>query len=132
MGVASAKARIRWSLPSTPGMLPADMGPMAMKFTPAGGQVQISLQPEPADENAEPGVRCLIEDSGPGIPAEYKSQIFDRFVRINAGGAQVRGTGLGLTFCKLALEAHGGRIWVEDSTEGGSRFVFIVPGVPLF
>lgn len=104
----------------------------ALKFTPAGGQVQISLQPEPADENAEPGVRCLIEDSGPGIPAEYKSQIFDRFVRINAGGAQVRGTGLGLTFCKLALEAHGGRIWVEDSTEGGSRFVFIVPGVPLF
>lgn len=104
----------------------------ALKFTPAGGQVQISLQAEPAGGGAEPGVRCLIEDSGPGIPAEYKSQIFDRFVRINAGGAQVRGTGLGLTFCKLALEAHGGQIWVEDSPEGGSRFVFIVPGVPLF
>jgi signal transduction histidine kinase len=104
----------------------------ALKFTPAGGYVQIILQAEPAGENAEPGVRCLIEDSGPGIPAEYKGQIFDRFVRINAGGAQVRGTGLGLTFCKLALEAHGGRVWVEDGTEGGSRFVFIVPGVPLF
>lgn len=103
-----------------------------LKFTPAGGQLHISLQAEPPLANHEPGVRCLIRDSGPGVPQEYKERIFDRFVRVNPGGGQVRGTGLGLTFCKLAIEAHGGQIWAEDAPAGGSQFVFILPGIPLF
>lgn len=103
----------------------------ALKFTPAGGKITIHLQPEPPlHERVEPGVRAVVQDDGPGIPAEYQERIFDRFVQINQGGAQVRGTGLGLTFCKLAVEAHGGRIWVETPSEGGSRFVFTLPGVP--
>jgi signal transduction histidine kinase len=104
----------------------------ALKFSPAGGQVTVRLRRHPATDGAEPAVRCLIEDDGPGIPDEYKARIFDRFVRVNVGGAQVRGTGLGLTFCKLAVEAHQGQIWVEDAPDGGSRFVLILPGIPAF
>ena len=103
-----------------------------LKFTPAGGQLHIALQAEPPLPNHEAGVRCLVKDSGPGVPIEYKEKIFDRFVRVNPGGGQVRGTGLGLTFCKLAIEAHGGHIWAEDAPAGGSQFIFVLPGVPLF
>ncbi|MEJ2749544.1 MAG: ATP-binding protein [Anaerolineae bacterium] len=103
----------------------------ALKFTPTGGQVNGRLQPEPADENEEPGVHCTISDSGPGIPAEFRERVFDRYMRTNPGGAQVRGAGLGLTFCKLAIEAHNGSIWVEDSPDGGSQFVFTLPGIPI-
>lgn len=103
-----------------------------LKFTPAGGQLHIALQAEPAIPNHEAGIRCLVKDSGPGVPIEYKEKIFDRFVRVNSGGGQVRGTGLGLTFCKLAIAAHGGQIWAEDTPAGGSQFIFILPGIPLF
>lgn len=104
----------------------------ALKFTPEGGQVQCEMRAErPFSPQHEPGARCVISDSGPGIPPEHQAQIFDRFMRTNRGGAQVRGTGLGLTFCKLAVEAHNGRIWVEDRPAGGSRFIFTLPGVPI-
>ncbi|MBK9052072.1 MAG: GAF domain-containing protein [Chloroflexi bacterium] len=104
----------------------------ALKFTPAGGVITVQLQPEPPlTPHDEPGVRGMVQDTGPGVPAEYQERIFDRFVQINRGGAQVRGTGLGLTFCKLALEAHRGRIWVEDAAAGGSCFVFTLPGIPI-
>jgi PAS domain S-box-containing protein len=104
----------------------------ALKFSPAGGRVVVRLHRHPATNGAEPAVRCVIEDNGPGIPEEHKAHIFDRFVRVNVGGAQVRGTGLGLTFCKLAIAAHQGQIWVEDGPDGGSRFMLILPGVPTF
>ena len=106
----------------------------ALKFTPGGGWVVVQLTAEPAEDAAvaEAGVRCTIADTGPGIPAAYKEHIFERFVRISTGGAQVRGTGVGLYFCKLAVEAQGGRLWVEDAAVGGSAFVFTLPGVPLF
>ncbi len=105
----------------------------ALKYTPAGGQVAVQLLTETAvSSRHEPGIRCLICDNGPGIPVEFRERIFDRFLRTNRGGAQVRGTGLGLTFCKTAVEAHGGRIWAEDAPGGGSCFIFTLPGVPIF
>lgn len=104
----------------------------ALKFTPRNGRVTCLLDTEPAvDAQRAPGVRCRICDTGPGIPAAYRDQIFERFMRTNEGGAQVRGTGLGLTFCKLAVEAHNGRIWVADTPKSGSEFIFTLPGVPL-
>ena len=105
----------------------------AFKFTPQGGQVQVALQAETAEigENAG-GIRVSIADTGPGIPPDKRSFIFDRYTRISQGGAQVRGTGLGLTFCKLVIEAHGGDIWVESTPTGGSQFFFTVPGIPEF
>jgi len=105
----------------------------ALKFTPAGGRVNGRLQTEfdPAN-SAEPGVRCLISDTGPGILPALHERVFDRFTRTNQDGAPVRGTGLGLTFCKLAVEAQNGRIWVEDAPGGGSLFIFTLPGIPHF
>lgn len=104
----------------------------AVKFTPAHGRITIYLEAETAVNGAEPGVRCIIQDTGPGIPPEFREQLFDRFMRTNIGGAQVRGTGLGLTFCKMAVEAQNGRIWVEDAPEQGTQFVFTLPGIPNF
>lgn len=109
----------------------------ALKFTPAHGRITITLQPEPAQSGYEPGVRCIIQDSGPGIPPDFREQAFDRYTRTNPGGAPVRGAGLGLTFCKMVVEAQHGRIWVEDApgggaAGGGSQFVFTLPGVPVW
>ncbi|MFW6184081.1 MAG: sensor histidine kinase, partial [Chloroflexota bacterium] len=75
---------------------------------------------------------CTVSDTGPGIAMTHKERIFERFTRVNVGGGQVRGTGLGLAFCRLAIEEHGGAIWVEDAPGGGSRFVFTLPGIPHF
>ena len=105
----------------------------ALKFTSSGGKVYGIISAEPAhDDFHEEGARVAIYDNGPGIPAIHKERIFDRFITFNPGGGQIRGTGLGLTLCKLAIEAHGGRIWVEDAPHGGSVFIFTVPGIPLF
>ena len=65
---------------------------------------------------------------GAGIPPEHRGRIFDRFIRLGDGVERRRGTGLGLAFCKMAIEAHGGSIWVEDPPEGkGSQFCFSLP-----
>jgi signal transduction histidine kinase len=103
----------------------------ALKFTPRGGEVNGRLQTNPT-ASGEPGVRCIIRDTGPGIPPDLREHVFDRYVRTSQEGAPVRGTGLGLTFCKVAIEAHNGRIWFEDAPEGGSQFVFTLPGIPDF
>ena len=104
----------------------------ALKFTPANGRVTITLSPEIDETGAsDDGIRCAISDTGAGIPADAQALIFDRFMRTNQGGAQVRGTGLGLTFCKMVMDGHNGRLWVESTAEG-SRFIFTLPGIPHF
>lgn len=67
-----------------------------------------------------------VRDAGPGIPAQYHERIFEKFGQAH-GGRKVRGTGLGLTFCKLAVEAHGGRIWLESVEGAGSTFALALP-----
>ena len=68
-----------------------------------------------------------ITDTGCGIPPEQRPHIFERFAR-GAERPRPRGFGLGLTFCKLAIEAHGGQIWVEDGEGGvGCKFIFTLP-----
>jgi signal transduction histidine kinase len=107
----------------------------ALKFTPAGGTVRGEVvREEIVAESAEneDGVRITIIDNGPGIPAEQRQRIFERFVTFNPGGGQVRGTGLGLTWCKLATEAHGGTIRVDEAPGGGSAFHVTIPGLPVF
>jgi signal transduction histidine kinase len=66
-----------------------------------------------------------VRDSGPGIPPQYHERIFEKFGQVR--GRKVRGTGLGLTFCKLAVEAHGGQIWLQSAEGAGSTFAFAVP-----
>ena len=67
-----------------------------------------------------------VQDDGPGIPQEAREQIFEKFVQLE-GRKQQLGTGLGLSFCKLMVEAHGGRIWVEGELGKGSNFIFNIP-----
>jgi signal transduction histidine kinase len=66
-------------------------------------------------------VELRVRDEGPGVPAELRETIFDRFVQLGGDRAATRaGRGLGLTFCKHAVEAHGGKIWVEDAAPGAT------------
>jgi len=94
----------------------------AVKFTPLGGRVTISVLPED-----RAFVRCSVHDTGPGIPRDYLDRIFERFVQVPGQDRRRQGTGLGLAFCRLAVEAHGGRIWVESVEGRGSHFHFTLP-----
>jgi two-component system, sensor histidine kinase and response regulator len=94
----------------------------AFKFTPRGGQVHIGL----AAENGR--ARLTVTDNGPGVPPEFREMIFDKYGQAPQGRIiGVRSTGLGLAFCKLAVEAHGGAIGVEGPEGGGSRFWVDLP-----
>ena len=83
----------------------------------------------PGSRGAPEGfVRADVIDNGPGIPDEYKSTIFDSFMQVEGRQKVRRGVGLGLSFCKLVVEAHDGRIWIEDNPDGGgSIFSFTLP-----
>jgi signal transduction histidine kinase len=74
------------------------------------------------------GVRVDVLDSGKGIPEKHQRLIFERFHQVmNAGATERQGTGLGLTFCRMALEAHQGKIWVESKDGQGTCFSFWLP-----
>ncbi|MEP7227217.1 MAG: response regulator [Gemmatimonadales bacterium] len=89
----------------------------AYKFTPTGGQVRVGLAAE------DDRVRLTVTDNGPGIPAEFRGLIFQKFGQAPLGrSAGVRSSGLGLAFCKLAVEAHRGKIGIEGAEHGGARF----------
>jgi NtrC-family two-component system sensor histidine kinase KinB len=92
----------------------------AVKFTHRNGHIILGA------DRLEDEVLFIVTDDGIGVPPEYRQRIFERFARLeNADG--VKGTGLGLAFCKLAVEAHGGRIWVESEVDKGSQFKFTLP-----
>jgi signal transduction histidine kinase len=94
----------------------------ALKFTPSGGTVRISAELTDAD-----WMLVQVSDTGPGIPEEYREKVFERFGQVPGQVGRKRGSGLGLTFCRLAIQAHGGQIWVESGPEGGSVFSFTLP-----
>ncbi|KYF61933.1 hybrid sensor histidine kinase/response regulator [Sorangium cellulosum] len=86
----------------------------AILHAPVGTAVTVSAVKDGAE------LQLRVADAGLGVPAEMRERVFDRFVQLG-GDAQVlhrAGRGLGLTFCKMAVEAHGGRIWVEDGAPG--------------
>ncbi len=96
----------------------------AIKFIPGHGRVTIGLE-EPQSE----WVKLLVIDTGPGIPPEEASKIFDKFYQVGQVKKHVaKGTGLGLAICKALVEMHGGKIWYENRAEGGSVFSFTLPG----
>jgi signal transduction histidine kinase len=95
----------------------------AMKFTPPRGTVKVSA----TNDGAE-WVQVVVQDSGPGIPADEKEKIFDRFYQVRGeGGQKPKGTGLGLAISKRLVEMHGGKIWVESRPNCGSTFAFTLP-----
>src|SRR5439155_5121047 len=77
------------------------------------------------------GILFTVSDNGPGIPSEYHEVIFRKFERVkNPNIPRTRSSGLGLAFCKLAVDAHGGRIWVQSTEGKGSAFHFTLPIKP--
>ena len=94
----------------------------AVKFTPKGGTIEVGAG------IFENGLRLSVKDTGAGIPFEYKGKVFEKFSQTEGGQANFKkGKGLGLTFCKLVVEAHGGRIWVESELGKGSIFYVMLP-----
>jgi two-component system, NtrC family, sensor histidine kinase KinB len=92
----------------------------ATKYSPSNGTVEVG------SSFKDQMVSIWVEDSGPGIPDEAKDIIFDKFTRLKVEHAP-KGLGLGLAFCRLAVQAHGGKIWVESKFGEGSRFIFTLP-----
>jgi len=99
----------------------------ALRFTPADSKILLEAT------NSLDHLLIRIADSGPGIPPEERERIFERFRQIKASQPLrgSRGAGLGLTFCKLSVEAHGGRIWVDDKSPlPGACFALTLPYRP--
>lgn len=94
----------------------------ASKYTPETKEVTIDLSVLPDEEL----VQFSVCDEGSGIPPQYREVIFEKFRRLQGKDAP-KGIGLGLAFCRLAVEAHGGNIWVDDAPGGGARFNFTLP-----
>ena len=91
----------------------------ALKFTPRDGQITLSAEPTPNKTH------FAVSDNGPGIAPEFQDKIFDKFGQVeNRQKGAKFSTGLGLTFCKLAVEAHGGTIGVISEVGVGSEFWF--------
>lgn len=93
----------------------------AVKYSPEG--TQLTLGAAEVDGMAQ----VWVADTGKGIPAEDQERIFEKYARARIGTGTAKGLGLGLAFCKLAVEGHGGKIWVKSELEKGSTFTFTLP-----
>ncbi len=93
----------------------------AIKYSPGGGEVRLFAHRE--------GDRLVmgVQDHGTGISLEDQAKLFDRFQRLDKSGTGVPGVGLGLHVCRLLVEAHGGRIWIESEPGHGTTFRFTLP-----
>jgi two-component system, NtrC family, sensor histidine kinase KinB len=93
----------------------------AVKFTPPGGSIRVEARVDPA--NSRQAV-ITVADNGPGVALDIQPRLFQKFV---TGRVRGRGSGLGLAFCRLVAEAHGGNIWVESLPGHGAKFMFTLP-----
>jgi signal transduction histidine kinase len=95
-----------------------------------GNGVNINIRLENASENGKNYYKVLVDDTGPGIPADMKDKVFNRLQR---GDTTARGMGLGLYIVKSLVDSYHGRVWVEDRVQGdhtkGSRFIVLLPAV---
>lgn len=97
----------------------------AVKFSPENGTITIHM------DTKDRYVRFSVEDQGPGIPREHHRAVFKKFYQLPSVENHIHkgSSGIGLAICKGVVEAHGGRIWVENRPGGGCRFVFLLPGM---
>ena len=95
----------------------------AIKFTPNNGDVSINVE---VDGNL---LHVEVIDTGPGIPPEERQKVFDKFYQLSdISTRQQGGSGLGLSITKSIVEAHGGKLWIDDGSQGkGSNFQFVLP-----
>ena len=96
----------------------------AVKYTPNGGRVVISVDTDPLERT----VVVSVSDTGLGIPLEARERVFDKFFRVPSYERMAKGTGLGLNLCRNIVESvHQGRIGVDSRVGEGSRFWFSIP-----
>ncbi len=130
----AAEASIELVVDADPGGLPVRIDPEkvrrvldnllanAVKFTPPKGRIE--LRASAADDEAV----VTVSDTGIGVPEELRDRIFEKFGQAEAARrGRTVSVGLGLYFCKLVVDAHGGRIWVTSAPDGGSVFGFALP-----
>jgi len=91
------------------------------KFTPTGGELEIGARHE------GDWVHMWVKDNGPGVSTIDQDRIFDKFTRLRGSANKSAGLGIGLAFCRLAVQGHGGRIWLESDTGKGAAFHFTFP-----
>lgn len=94
----------------------------ASKFSPTSGTIQIGAK----EENG--WMRVWVQDDGPGVSADDRARVFEKFSRAK-GKEKISGLGIGLAFCRLAVDGHGGQIWIESSNgkQNGARFSLTLP-----
>jgi two-component system sensor histidine kinase ResE len=98
----------------------------AIRHTPEGGRIRVLSKSNMSNRS----LLVSVQDSGSGIPRQDQHKIFERFAQLpqTQAGGRSGSCGLGLTFCKMAVEAHQGRIWVESEGDGaGATFCFELP-----
>jgi len=95
----------------------------AVKYTPAGGSIRVSLR------NRDECLHVEVQDTGPGVPQEMQSRIFERYVQV--GEKALGGVGIGLALARELVELHGGEIGVRSPQGGGSIFSFTLPASAL-
>ena len=93
----------------------------AVKYTPVGGHIEIG-----AKTTDGASVKFWVSDNGPGISAADRDRVFDKFIRLH-GKNSPSGMGIGLAFCRLAVQGHGGQIWVESELGKGTTFWLTLP-----
>lgn len=94
----------------------------ALAHSPRGGRVEVSVRLR------EEGVELAVSDEGPGVAEEHRDRVFDKYQQADLRkSGQSANRGLGLTFCRLAVEAHGGTIWIESAPGGGACFRLLLP-----
>ncbi len=92
----------------------------AVKYTPPDSQIVVGAY------RSSNMIEIYVQDDGPGIPPEDRERIFDKYTRLHSK-SRPKGLGLGLAYCRLAVEKHGGVIRIEDAPGAGARFVFTLP-----
>lgn len=101
----------------------------ALKYAPSDSTVTLHIEDLTAEQPTAPAapagavLRVRVLDKGPGIPEAYRERIFDKYEIVDLRKEDVLSIGLGLTFCKMVIEAHGGRIYVEGNRPVGSVFI---------
>jgi NtrC-family two-component system sensor histidine kinase KinB len=105
----------------------------ALKYSPAGGVVWVVVSRQNTVSGARSVLYCAVTDAGPGIPAEFRERVFEKFFRVEhhrrVDAKERKGTGIGLYLCKHIITAHGGTIWCDVSEHSaGTRLAFTLPG----
>jgi two-component system sensor histidine kinase KdpD len=98
----------------------------AARYSPRGSTIRVQAVPQ------DRAVRLSVEDNGPGIPLSMRERVFEKFFRAmrdgDIGDRKLSGTGMGLAIARGIVEAHGGKIWIEDpETHPGAKFIVSLP-----